>query len=61
MNTEQAERDKAARAMLAALKLLLSYELGGEPPLTMPRGLAIDHARLAIAQAKAAGIEGDDK
>lgn len=43
---------EAARGLLAALKLLLEYEPGGAPPLTMPRGLAIDQARAAVGKAE---------
>jgi len=36
--------------LLAALELVLSYEPGETPPMTIPRGLAIDRARKIIAE-----------
>lgn len=50
-NTEQAERDKAARAMLAALELVQAIA-----PIYI-RGNLLATVDEAIAQAKAAGIE----
>jgi hypothetical protein len=43
---------EAARKLLWSLRLLLTYEPGGTPPMTMPRGIALDHARAAIALAE---------
>lgn len=42
----------AAQDMLSALRLILEYEIGGSLPLTVPRGLAVDRARAAIAKAE---------
>jgi hypothetical protein len=44
--------------VLASLRLLLMFEPGETPPMTVPRGLAVRRAKLAVdAAAKLEGRE----
>lgn len=44
--------------LIVMLRLLLSYEPGGNPPLTMPRGLAVERARALIEEITAGKATG---